>query len=55
GMVMERWDPETRTHDRFVIDRVTASSNMLTLKDREGGRLDLKGPRGKAEAVAVRR
>ncbi|MBC5033151.1 conjugative transfer relaxase/helicase TraI, partial [Klebsiella pneumoniae] len=42
GMVMERWDPETRTHDRFVIDRVTASSNMLTLKDREGGRLDLK-------------
>nr|AVI43763.1 Multifunctional conjugation protein TraI [Klebsiella pneumoniae] len=36
GMVMERWDPETRTHDRFVIDRVTASSNMLTLKDREG-------------------
>lgn len=22
GMVMERWDPETRTHDRFVIDRV---------------------------------
>ncbi|WP_319950146.1 hypothetical protein, partial [Klebsiella pneumoniae] len=26
GMVMERWDPETRTHDRFVIDRVTASS-----------------------------
>ena len=21
GMVMERWDPETRTHDRFVIDR----------------------------------
>jgi ATP-dependent exoDNAse (exonuclease V) alpha subunit len=42
GMVMERWDPETRTHDRFVIDRVTASSNMLTLKDREGVRLDLK-------------
>ncbi|HBU8219550.1 TPA: conjugative transfer relaxase/helicase TraI, partial [Klebsiella pneumoniae] len=42
GMVMERWDPETRTHDRFVIDRVTASSNMLTLKDRDGVRLDLK-------------
>ncbi|MFH4317308.1 hypothetical protein WAI88_23340, partial [Acinetobacter baumannii] len=42
GMVMERWDPENRTHDRFVIDRVTASSNMLTLKDREGVRLDLK-------------
>ncbi len=42
GMVMERWDPENRTHDRFVIDRVTGSSNMLTLKDREGVRLDLK-------------
>lgn len=42
GMVMERWDPETRKHDRFVIDRVTASSNMLTLKDREGERLNLK-------------
>lgn len=39
---MERWDPENRTHDRFVIDRVTASSNMLTLKDRDGVRLDLK-------------
>jgi hypothetical protein len=33
---MERWDPETRKHDRFVIDRVTASSNMLTLRDKEG-------------------
>lgn len=42
GMVMERWDPEARSHDRFVIDRVTASSNMLTLRDREGERLDLK-------------
>ncbi|MGR7304939.1 conjugative transfer relaxase/helicase TraI [Klebsiella aerogenes] len=42
GMVMERWHPETRKHDRFVIDRVTASSNMLTLKDREGERMNLK-------------
>ena len=42
GMVMERWDPETRKHDRFLIDRVTASSNMLTLRDKEGERLDLK-------------
>ena len=24
GMVMERWDPEKRIHDRFIIDRVTA-------------------------------
>ena len=42
GMVMERWDSETRKHDRFVIDRVTASSNMLTLRGKEGERLDLK-------------
>ena len=42
GMVMERWDPEARKHDRFVIDRVTASSNMLTLRGKEGERLDMK-------------
>ncbi|ENE61275.1 traI domain protein [Escherichia coli P0304777.8] len=23
GMVMEQWNPETRSHDRYVIDRVT--------------------------------
>lgn len=39
---MERWDRRTGRRDRFVIDRVTASSNMLTLKDRDGVRLDLK-------------
>ncbi|MBX8921088.1 MobF family relaxase [Klebsiella michiganensis] len=33
---------EVREADRFVIDRVTASSNMLTLKDKEGERLDMK-------------
>ncbi|MCC4147742.1 TraX family protein [Escherichia coli] len=22
GMVMEQWNPETRSHDRYVIDRV---------------------------------
>ncbi|MCS3434246.1 conjugative transfer relaxase/helicase TraI [Klebsiella sp. BIGb0407] len=42
GMVMERWDPETKQHDRYVIDRVTAMSNTLTLKDREGSSLQLK-------------
>ncbi len=42
GMVVERWDPNARKHDRFVIDRVTASSNMLTLRDKEGERLDMK-------------
>ncbi|HHQ9862006.1 TPA: conjugative transfer relaxase/helicase TraI [Escherichia coli] len=33
GMVMEQWNPETRSHDRYVIDRVTAQSNSLTLRD----------------------
>jgi len=42
GMVMDKWNPETKQHDRFVIDRVTASSNMLTLKDKEGTRLNMK-------------
>lgn len=42
GMVMERWDPEKRVHDRFVIDRVTAVSNSLTLKDEKGDTLNLK-------------
>ena len=30
---MEQWNPETRSHDRYVIDRVTAQSNSLTLQD----------------------
>ncbi len=30
GMVMEQWNPETRSHDRYVIDRVTAQSHSLT-------------------------
>ena len=42
GMVMERWDPEKRIHDRFIIDRVTAVSNTLTLKDEKGESLNLK-------------
>ncbi|WP_126739654.1 AAA family ATPase, partial [Escherichia coli] len=28
--------PETRSHDRYVIDRVTAQSNSLTLRDAQG-------------------
>ncbi|HGB6107186.1 TPA: conjugative transfer relaxase/helicase TraI [Salmonella enterica subsp. enterica serovar Thompson] len=36
GMVMEQWSPETRRHDRYVIDRVTAQSNSLTLRDAQG-------------------
>ncbi|WP_300002335.1 conjugative transfer relaxase/helicase TraI [uncultured Cedecea sp.] len=44
GMMMERWNPETKQHDRYVIDRVTAMSNTLTLKDKEGASLMLKIP-----------
>ncbi len=33
---MKQWDPETRSHDRYVIDRVTAQSHSLTLRDAQG-------------------
>jgi len=36
GMVMERWDGETRTRERFVIDRVTGRNNSLTLRNAQG-------------------
>lgn len=36
GMVMEQWNPETRSYDRYVIDRVTAQSHSLTLRDVQG-------------------
>ncbi|EEW7523127.1 conjugative transfer relaxase/helicase TraI [Escherichia coli] len=36
GMVMEQWNPETHSHDRYVIDRVTAQSHSLTLRDAQG-------------------
>ncbi|WP_186794012.1 hypothetical protein, partial [Escherichia coli] len=36
GMVMEQWNPETRSHDRSVIDRVTAQRHSLTLRDAQG-------------------
>lgn len=29
-------NPETRSHDRYVIDRVTAQSHSLTLRDAQG-------------------
>ncbi|END6325092.1 conjugative transfer relaxase/helicase TraI [Escherichia coli] len=41
GMVMEQWNPETRSHDRYVIDRVTAQSHSLTLRDAQIKRGDL--------------
>ncbi|MGX4050381.1 hypothetical protein [Escherichia coli] len=28
GMVMEQWNPETRSHDRYVIDRVDGDSGF---------------------------
>ncbi|HHA1672040.1 TPA: conjugative transfer relaxase/helicase TraI [Enterobacter roggenkampii] len=37
GMVMEQWNAGRREHDRFVIERVTAQTNSLTLRDAEGG------------------
>lgn len=36
GMVMERWNAEERSRERFVIDRVTARNNSLTLRNAEG-------------------
>lgn len=36
GMVMERWDAQARRHERFVIDRVTARNNSLTLRNAQG-------------------
>ncbi|WP_447873127.1 conjugative transfer relaxase/helicase TraI [Serratia fonticola] len=36
GMVMERWDAQARRHERFVIDRVTARNNSLTLRNVQG-------------------
>ncbi|MFT4465097.1 MAG: conjugative transfer relaxase/helicase TraI [Sodalis sp. (in: enterobacteria)] len=37
GMVMERWDDETKTRSRFVIDRVAPQTNTLLL-NRQGER-----------------
>ncbi|ENW8852767.1 hypothetical protein ACFMRQ_002971 [Escherichia coli] len=31
GMVMEQWNPETRSHDRYVIDRVGMGSDCPVL------------------------
>ncbi|ENZ4946117.1 conjugative transfer relaxase/helicase TraI, partial [Shigella sonnei] len=36
GMVMEQWNPETRSHDRYVTERVTAQSHSLTLRNAQG-------------------
>ncbi len=36
GMVMEHWDAQTRSRERFVIDRVTARNNSLTLRNVQG-------------------
>lgn len=36
GMVMECWDPESRSHTRYVIDRVTEHTHSLTLRNEAG-------------------
>ncbi|EJK1259059.1 conjugative transfer relaxase/helicase TraI [Salmonella enterica] len=36
GMVMERWNAEERSRERFVIDRVTGRNNSLTLRNEQG-------------------
>ncbi len=36
GMVMERWDAESRQRERFVIDRVGAQTRNLVLRNAEG-------------------
>ncbi|UMG90987.1 hypothetical protein MF573_00310 [Klebsiella pneumoniae] len=33
---MEQWNPETRSHDRYVIDRVTASRKSQPDPERPG-------------------
>ncbi|BEM90430.1 conjugal transfer protein TraI (plasmid) [Serratia marcescens] len=36
GMVMERWDAESRQRERFVIDRVGSQTRNLVLRNAEG-------------------
>ena len=36
GLVMERWDAESRQRERFVIDRVGAQTRNLVLRNAEG-------------------
>ena len=36
GMVMENWDGETKTHSRYVIERVTDKTHTLTLRSETG-------------------
>ncbi|HED2503890.1 TPA: conjugative transfer relaxase/helicase TraI [Serratia marcescens] len=36
GMVMERWDVESRQRERFVVDRVGAQTRNLVLRNAEG-------------------
>jgi len=36
GMVMERWNAEERSRERFVIDRVTPRNNSLALRNAQG-------------------
>ena len=42
GMVMEKWDGETKTHERFVIERVTGKTHSLTLRNEAGESQQIK-------------
>ncbi|HAV2138841.1 TPA: conjugative transfer relaxase/helicase TraI [Serratia marcescens] len=41
GMVMERWDAESRQRERFVIDRVGSQTRNLVLRNAEGEKQQL--------------
>ena len=41
GMVMERWDAESRQRERFVIDRVGTQTRNLVLRNAEGEKQQL--------------
>ena len=39
---MEKWDGETKTHERFVIERVTGKTHSLTLRNEAGESQQIK-------------
>ncbi len=51
GMVMEQWNPETRSHDRYVIDRVTGKIPGLRVSG--GDRLQVASVSEDAMTVVV--
>ncbi|EHY3492684.1 conjugative transfer relaxase/helicase TraI, partial [Escherichia coli] len=64
GMVMEQWNPETRSHDRYVIDRVvdnvyhriagiSKDDGLITLQDAEGNTRLISPREAVAEGVTL--